>query len=253
MAAPDPRRAADARRSLRAQGVEVLLEDNHLLVVAKPAGLLSQGGPTGETSLVDLLARYRQAAEEKQGAAFVGLVHRLDRNVSGVVACAKTSKAASRLARLFRERDPALEKRYLAWVAGVPSTKSGELKDDLSRRGGVTRAVGEDEDDEGPTREAHLAWTLQAKGRDAARLEVELKTGVTHQIRAQLAGAGLPLHGDAKYGGPRGARVALHAWRLAFPHPVSGARTQVTAPVPEDLLALDRRLACEPPAMVAGG
>ncbi len=252
MAAPDPVHVAAARRRLERAGVEVLLEDNHLLVVSKPAGLLSQGGPTGETSLVELLEAYRREAEAKSGAAFVGLVHRLDRNVSGVVATAKTSKAASRLARLFRERDPALSKDYLAWVAGVPADPGGELRSELLRQGGITRAVG-DEGDEGPGREAHLVWTLLARGPKAARLRVELKTGITHQIRAQLSTLGFPLLGDAKYGGPPGKRVALHAWRLAFPHPVGGAGMEALAPLPADLLALDKRLRLDPPAGARGG
>ena len=252
MAAPDPAHVAAARQRLAQAGVEVLLEDNHLLVVSKPAGLLSQGGPAGETSLVELLEAYRQQAEGKAGAAFVGLVHRLDRNVSGVVATAKTSKAASRLSRLFRERDVELSKDYLAWVAGVPVGLAGELRSHLLRLGGITREVAE-EGDEGPGREAHLVWSLLARGRDAARLRVELKTGVTHQIRAQLSMLGFPLLGDTKYGGPRAKRVALHAWHLAFPHPVGGARTHAKAPIPAELLALDRRLGLDPPAHPLGG
>ena len=141
MATPDPAHVAAARRRLKRAGVEVLLEDNHLLVVNKPAGLLSQGGPRGETSLVELLEAYRREAEAKAGAAFVGLVHRLDRNVSGVVATAKTSKAASRLARLFRERDAALAKDYLAWVVGTPTAPGGELRSRLLREGGDRKSV----------------------------------------------------------------------------------------------------------------
>jgi 23S rRNA-/tRNA-specific pseudouridylate synthase len=211
---------------------------------------LSQGDGSEAKSLVDLLAAYRREAEAKEGAAFVGLVHRLDRNVSGVVLTAKTSKAAARLARLFRERDGALEKRYLAWVVGVPQPTRGDLRSHLLRLGGLTRALdaGAEEDGEGgAAREAHLLWERRGVGAKAARLEVRLHTGVTHQIRAQLAHAGHPLLGDVKYGGPRGPRIALHAWRLAFPHPVGGARTEVCAPVPADLLALDRRRKIEPP------
>lgn len=249
MAAPDPVRLPAARQRLAGHGVTVLLEDNHLLVVAKPAGLLSQGDGSEAKSLVDLLAAYRSDAEAKSGEAFVGLVHRLDRNVSGVVLTAKTSKAAARLARLFRERDDALEKRYLAWVAGVPPEPSGELRSHLLRLGRITRAIGEggEGNDEGAARAAHLRWQRRGFGAKAARLEVLLETGVTHQIRAQLSAAGHALLGDVKYGGPKGPRVALHAWRVAFPHPVGGERIEVCAPVPADLVQLDRRLGLEPP------
>ena len=244
MAAPDETRLPAARARLMQQGVTVLVEDNHLLVVSKPAGLLSQGGPQGETSLVEVLADYRRDAEAKTGKAFVGLVHRLDRNVSGVVAVAKTSKAASRLAALFRERDEALEKTYLAWVAGVPAEAEGEARDRLVRGDGVTHLK---DDEEGPSRDAHLAWEVVGRGPETARLLIRLHTGVTHQIRAQLSARGLPLLGDPKYGGPTGARPALHALRIRFPHPVGEAPVVAEAPVPADLLALDRRHAIRPP------
>lgn len=261
MAAPDPDRAARARRGLARAGVTVLHEDNHLLVVVKPAGLLSQGGPAGQASLVEAVSAYRREAEGKPGAAFVGLVHRLDRNVSGVLVVAKTTKAASRLSALFRDRDAALRKTYLAWVAGVPREARGEARDRLERSGGVTRPVGGGGDGggaggdeglgagetEGQGRLAWLGWERDGAGPDAARLRVTLHSGATHQIRAQLAARGHPLQGDLKYGGPPGPRPALHAWQLAFPHPVGGGLVAFTAPVPPDLLRLDRRLGLRPP------
>ena len=177
----------------------------------------------------------------------MGLVHRLDRNVSGVVVTAKTSKAASRLARLFRERDEALEKRYLAWVTGVPPEpqRRAALAPRCAwgaSRGRWTKAA----------RRARRArrislWQRRGFGAKAARLEVRLQTGVTHQIRAQLAAAGHPILGDVKYGGPKGPRVALHAWRVAFPHPVGGARTEVVRACARRSRPLDRRLRLEPP------
>lgn len=234
--------------------MQVLLEDNHLLGVSKPAGLLSQGGPRGETSLVEALDRYRRDAEGKAGAAFVGLVHRLDRNVSGALVVAKTSKAAARLAALFRERDTALAKTYLAWVRGAPLSGQPdgevELVDRVARSRGVTRVLAPD--DEGPeeaddVREVRLRLSVQARAPGSARLVVHLLSGATHQIRAQCAAQGWPLYGDAKYGGPPGERVALHARSLAFPHPVGGAPVRLEAPVPPDLVALDRRLGLRPP------
>ena len=129
MTAPtaDPARLARARARLAAAGVEVLHEDHLLLGVAKAAGVLSQRGPQGETSLVERIDEYRREAEGKPGRAFVGLVHRLDRNVSGAMVVAKSSKAASRLSAAFRARAASaslptsqVEKTYLAWVAGAP-------------------------------------------------------------------------------------------------------------------------------------
>lgn len=252
MAVPDPARVGPARERLLRDDVQVLLEDNHLLVVGKPAGLLSQGDGSEDRSLVDLLAAYRSQAEGKQGAGYVGLVHRLDRNVSGVVITAKTSKAAARLAAALRERDVRLVKEYLAWVRGVPDSASGTLEGRLAREGRTTRVLAQEEDDEAGA-PARLAWTRQAAGPEAARLLVRLETGVTHQIRAQLADAGHPLLGDVKYGGPPGPRIALHALRVEFPHPVGGAPVVVAAPVPKELLALERRLGIEPPASARGG
>jgi 23S rRNA pseudouridine1911/1915/1917 synthase len=233
-----------ARAAIERRGIRILAEDNHLLVLAKPAGLLSQGGPSGETSLVELVEAYRREAEGKSGRAFVGLVHRLDRNTSGVIVVAKTSKAAARLSRCFRERAAELEKTYLAWVVGRPVSDEGDLALRLAREGRVTRPASEG--DEG-AREARLSYRVEARSSAASRVRVRLDTGLPHQIRAQLAAAGHPLLGDPKYGGPPGPRLALHALSLAFPHPVGDAPLRFAAPVPSDLLALDRRLLLSPP------
>ena len=259
MSAPtaDPVRLAGARARLAEHGVDVLYEDHLLLGIAKSAGVLSQRGPAGEASLVERIDRYRRDAEGKAGRAFVGLVHRLDRNVSGAMVVAKTSKAASRLSNAFREHE-GVEKTYLAWVAGEPeadrATLTSVLVRDYVRR--VTRVEetpspraakdAPDEDDAGGV--ATLAYEVDARGKGCARLVVHLRTGATHQIRAQLAREGLPLVGDAKYGGPpapasaRCDRPALHARRLVVPHPTSGEPVRIGAPVPDDLRRLDRAL-----------
>ena len=267
MTAPtaDPARRARARARLAAAGVEVLHEDHLLLGVAKAAGVLSQRGPQGETSLVERIDEYRREAEGKPGRAFVGLVHRLDRNVSGAMVVAKSSKAASRLSAAFRARAASaslptsqVEKTYLAWVAGAPPRDAATLVDRLVRDDDrrVTRAAGPpdaDDEDAPPALPSSLSYEVVARGEGCARLLVRLHTGVTHQIRAQLSAAGLPLFSDAKYGGPRAPpsarcdRPALHAWRLVVPHPVGGAPVAIEAPVPDDLRRLDAALRLSPP------
>jgi len=250
----DPRRLAAARRRLAAAGVVVLYEDHLLLGISKGAGVLSQPGPAGEASLVEWIDAYRREAEGKTGRAFVGLVHRLDRNVSGAMVIAKSSKAASRLSAAFRDHDR-VEKTYLAWVVRGPSSDRGTLRSTLVRDEATrkTRAVepadAAGDEDELAGREAVLDFEVEARGHGAARLRIALKTGATHQIRAQCAAAGFPLLGDAKYGGPpapasvRCDRPALHALRLVVPHPVGGAPVTIEAPLPEDLARLDRALA----------
>jgi 23S rRNA pseudouridine1911/1915/1917 synthase len=233
----------EARSPLARHGVAVLHEDNHVLGVSKPAGLLAQGGPKGVLSLVDLVEAYRRETEGKPGRAYVGLVHRLDRNVSGALVIAKTSKAASRLSEAFRERSPGLRKTYLAWVEGVPLEPRGVLEHRLTRAARVTREADEGDEDARPAR---LVYEVEGWGPNVARLRIDLETGVSHQIRAQLAAAGHPILGDEKYGGPRGDRPALHALRLAFPHPVGGRPVELVAPVPEDLVLLDRALGLRP-------
>jgi 23S rRNA pseudouridine1911/1915/1917 synthase len=262
----DPAALAAARRRLEREGVLVLFEDHLLIGLSKAAGVLSQGGPAGERSLVDLLDAYRRETEGKPGRAFVGLVHRLDRNVSGAMVVAKSSKAAARLAQAFRERE-GVEKTYLAWVAGTPpaarGTLRGVLERDEARRVTHARPLpgdGEDGDDgEDGGRVALLDWEVEARGEGAARLRVRLHTGRTHQVRAQLSAAGMPLFGDAKYGGAdaparaRCARPALHAARLVVPHPVGGAPLAIEAPPADDLLRLDAALGLSPPAGRAAG
>lgn len=265
MSAPiaDPAALAAARRRLAGAGVVVVAEDHLLLGVAKAAGVLSQPGPEGVVSLVELLGDYRRDVEGKPGRAFVGIVHRLDRNVSGALVVAKSSKAASRLSAAFRARDQ-VEKTYLAWVTRGPDADAGELRGTLVRDDArrVSRMVaapsddaeaGDDAPPDGEGREARLDFTVEARGGGAARLRIALRTGATHQIRAQCAAAGFPLLGDGKYGGPAGLasaridRPALHARRLVVPHPVGGAPVEIEAAVPDDLRRLDRALGMRPP------
>jgi len=209
----------------------VLFEDNHLLALHKPAGLLVQGDRSGDPTLLDAARDYLREAYAKPGNVYVGLVHRLDRNVSGVVLLARTSKAAGRLAAAFREGR--VGKHYLAVVHGAPPADDGELEAWLASRAdsrGVTRAA------VAPfpgAKEALLRYRVRERRAGLSLVEVELVTGRRHQIRAQLALSGCPLLGDVKYGAPAGLpdhRLGLHASRLELAHPVGGRPLAITAP-----------------------
>lgn len=239
----DPHRL-EVWREFKRKGLEILYEDNHVLVVNKPAGLLSQGDKSGHSSVVDWVEAYRRASEKKEGRAFVGIVHRLDRNVSGAMVVAKTSKAAGRLAEQFRSRHDALEKTYLAWVDRPMEQDAGELVHMLRRQKGMTRAAGDGDPD---ARRAELRYEVEARSHRASRVQVQLVTGIPHQIRCQMFLAGHPLVGDFKYKGPPGKRPGLHSLVIAFEHPTKKTPVRVAAGVPADLVKLDTRLGLSPP------
>ena len=215
--------------------MRVLHEDNHLLVVEKPAGLLVQGDRSGDRTLLDEARKYLKVKYAKPGNVYIGLVHRLDRNVSGVVVLARTSKAAGRLSARFRAGE--VGKTYLAVVEGRPPGGDRELRSWLAAAGdarGVTRAAA------GPfpgAKEALLRYRVLESEADSSLLEVRPVTGRRHQIRAQLALAGWPLLGDVKYGAGRrlpGRRIGLHAWKIVFPHPVGGRPLEIVCEPPVD-------------------
>jgi len=213
-----------------AEGLVILHEDNHLVAVDKPAGLLTQPAAAGDDSLLERVRAWLKARYDKPGNVYVGLVHRLDRNVSGVVLFARTSKAASRLSAAFGGRD--VDKRYLAVVEGVTAASATLSHTLVEQDGGAVVGPG--------GKPARLAFTRLAATATASLLEVQLMTGRKHQIRAQLAAIGHPLVGDPRYGrrSPLIARPALHAARIAFDHPVRREPMVVAAPLPADLLAL---------------
>ncbi len=213
----------------------VIHEDNHLLVVMKPAGLLSQGDRSGDVSLVDVAKADLKQRHQKPGNVYLGLVHRLDRNTSGVMVLAKTSKAAGRLAAQFREKT--VTKTYWAVIHGHLSEKTGDLKAHLSAKGdaqGKTRAQLQ------PffgSKEAHLKFRVLDQSGDLSLVEIQPITGRRHQIRAQMALVGCPLLGDVKYGSevrlPR-RRLALHAESLILSHPIGGSEIVFRVDLPAD-------------------
>jgi 23S rRNA pseudouridine1911/1915/1917 synthase len=212
--------------------LHVLYEDNHLLVVVKPAGLPTMGTPDGLPTLLTLAKEYVKDRYQKPGNVYLGVVSRLDAPVTGVVVLARTSKAAARLTEQFRTR--AIEKSYWAIVEGVVESFNGVLvdwlrEDERHRRMHIV----------GPTmpgaKEARLAYRRLSLIRNNSWLEVELETGRKHQIRLQLSNHGHPIIGDRKYGSvvSFSQGIALHARRLVISHPTTGERLDFEAPLPE--------------------
>jgi len=202
----------------------IIYEDNHLLIVQKPPGRLTQPDGSARPDLLTWAKSY--LARNKPGRAFVGLVHRLDQAVGGVMALAKTSKAAARLSQDFRERRTG--KLYLALVTGEPDADEGHLVQHLVRDGDLTRAARPGE----TGTEAALTWRLRRRAGHLSLLEVALETGFKHQIRAQLAYLGLPVAGDVRYHSPLigpGPAIGLWARSLTLAHPTRQEALTFTA------------------------
>ena len=211
----------------------VLYEDNHLLVLEKPACLPSVPDASEDPSLLDWGKQWVKETYEKPGAVFLGVVHRLDRPVSGVVLFARTSKAADRLTAQFRERT--VEKTYLGVVAGSNLEGSGCVDQWLSKDAEANRVHGVAEGDEG-ARRAVTEWRVVERRGDLTLLELQPKTGRSHQLRLACRSLGAPLAGDLKYGAPNplpDKSIALHAARLACDHPTKGERMEFSARPPE--------------------
>jgi 23S rRNA pseudouridine1911/1915/1917 synthase len=209
----------------------VFFEDNHLLVVYKPAGLIMQRDHKNKANLLDLAKGWIKTRYDKPGSAFAGLVQRLDGPVAGVVVVARTSKAASRLSAQIREGT--VEKSYLAVVEGRPPHEAGRLENNLVRDGRKSRIVMASEQG---SQYAGLTYRRIASRKEASLLEIGLETGRRHQIRVQLAGIGCAIVGDATYGASQSmahGRIALLARRIAFDHPTRKERMTFESPTPE--------------------
>ncbi len=215
----------------------VLFEDNHLLVVNKMPSEIVQGDKTGDVPLVDEARSYIGKKYNKPGDVFLGVVHRIDRPVSGVVIFARTSKALARMNALLR--DKRIRKSYLAVVKNKPPQTSGKLVDYLVKNENQNKSYVVEESRPG-ARKAELVYQLAGRSDRYYLLEVELLTGRHHQIRVQLASAGCPIKGDVKYGYDRpnrDASIHLHARSVAFEHPVRRQDLKITAPfTPHDRL-----------------
>lgn len=211
----------------------ILYEDNHLLLVNKRVSQIVQGDKSGDRSLDRLLKDFIRERDKKPGEVFLGIPHRLDRPVSGVVVFAKTSKALSRMAGLFKEKK--VEKIYHAIVEKCPEPHAGTLEHYLTRNTRQNKSYVHRQE----VRESKLALLHYRKLASSDRyhlLEVELETGRHHQIRAQLAGIGSIIKGDRKYGAKRSnpnGGISLHARKISFIHPVKKEPLEVTAPYPK--------------------
>ena len=215
----------------------VLYEDNHLIIVNKQAGEIVQGDKTGDTPLSDIVKDWLKEKHNKPGNVYLGVVHRLDRPVSGVVLFAKTSKALPRLNKMFAGHEN-VSKTYWAIVQNRPQVPEGTLTHCLTRNEKNNTARAYDREVPG-AKKAVLDYRLIASGDRYHLLEIHLHTGRHHQIRCQLAKMGCPIKGDLKYGAPRSnpdGSISLHARNLTLEHPVSHESISVTAPVPNDTL-----------------
>lgn len=210
----------------------ILHEDNHVLVFDKAVGEIVQGDKTGDECLAETLKAFIAQRDGKPGKVFLGVPHRLDRPVSGIVVFAKTSKSLSRLADMFRSGD--VHKTYWALCCHAPVRESGELTGWMVRNERLNKSFLVKEGTPG-AKLARLTYRLAARTERYFLIEVQLLTGRHHQIRCQLSGMGCPIKGDLKYGAPRSnpdGGISLHSREITFIHPVRKEEIRVTAPVP---------------------
>lgn len=214
----------------------VLYEDNHLMVVNKEPGEIVQGDKTGDEPLVETLKRWLKEKYGKPGNVFLGVVHRLDRPVGGVVVFAKTSKALTRLNEMFRKGE--VHKTYWALTRNKPTAPAARLVNWITTVEKTNKSTAHARPVAG-AKEAALSYAHRASSDRYHLLEVNLETGRKHQIRVQLSAAGMPVKGDLKYGDKRSnpdGSISLLARRIRFEHPVSHEMIDITAPLPPDKL-----------------
>lgn len=224
--------------------MDILYEDNHIIIVNKRPGEIVQGDKTGDEPLAETLKRYIKERDCKPGNVFMGVVHRLDRPVGGVVIFAKTSKALSRLNEMLRLGQ--IHKTYWALTRGVPEKDEATLTHYITTVERNNKSYASLTPKPG-AKEARLHYKLLARGDNYSLLQVELLTGRKHQIRVQLSSIGCPIKGDLKYGDKRSnpdGSISLLARNIQFEHPVSHIKIDVTAPCPnqEPWLSLTNNL-----------
>jgi len=216
--------------------IEILFEDNHLIIINKKAGDIVQGDKTGDKTLGDFVKDYIKEKYKKPGSVFIGVVHRIDRPVTGIVVFARTSKALERMNELFREKK--VQKTYWAVVKNKPSDEAGSLIHYLKKDEVKNKSKAFDKEVPGSLR-SWLDYKLISQSDKYFLLEINPLTGRHHQIRAQLAAIGSPIKGDVKYGFDRtneDASIHLHARKISFTHPVRKEIINIVAPVPDENL-----------------
>ena len=218
--------------TFRLPSLSVLYEDNHCLVVDKPARVLSMGDETGEPTILEQAREYLKEKYQKPGNVFLGVVHRLDRPTSGVLLFARTSKAASRLSDQLRRH--AMRKTYQARVEGVPRPAEGSLVCHLYKNREKNLVSVVPKSTTGAQR-AELSYRTLSSAGGNSLLEIVPETGRSHQIRVQIADLGTPIVGDQKYGAKTilDGSILLHACSLEFEHPTRKEWIRVEAPLPE--------------------
>jgi 23S rRNA pseudouridine1911/1915/1917 synthase len=216
--------------------MQIIYEDNHIIIVAKQSGEIVQGDKTGDTPLSETVKAYIKEKYQKPGAVFLGVVHRLDRPVSGLVVFARTSKALTRLNKMFAEGE--VHKTYWAIVKNTPQANEGTLEHWLVRNEKQNKSYAYNQEKPN-AKKAILKYKVIGHSDNYTLLEVQLMTGRHHQIRCQLAAMGCPIKGDLKYGAPRSnpdGSISLMSRRVEFTHPVSKETIIAEAPILKDPL-----------------
>lgn len=218
------------------ENLQVLFEDNHLIIVNKRSGDITQGDKTNDKPLSDVVKEYVKEKYNKAGNVFLGVVHRLDRPTSGVIIFARTSKALERLNKMLR--DKTICKTYWAVVKEYPKKEKGTLINFLKKnpKNNKSSVYSKEIPD---SKKAILHYNVLKKLDNYSLVEIDLETGRHHQIRAQLSFIGFPIKGDLKYGFNRSNKdgsIHLHARKIVFIHPVTKEELSVTAPVPKEVI-----------------
>ncbi|MDG1037628.1 MAG: RluA family pseudouridine synthase [Polaribacter sp.] len=218
------------------ENLQILFEDNHLIIVNKRAGDITQGDKTGDKPLSEVVKEYIKNKYNKPGDVFLGVVHRLDRPTSGVIIFARTSKSLERLNKMLR--DKTIHKTYWAVVKNSPKKVKNTLVNYLKKNPKNNKSTAYSKEIQG-SKKAILHYTVLKKLDNYSLIEIDLETGRHHQIRAQLAYIGSPIKGDLKYGFDRSNKdgsIHLHARKIKFTHPVSKEPINISAPTPKEVI-----------------
>jgi 23S rRNA pseudouridine1911/1915/1917 synthase len=218
------------------ENLQVLFEDNHIVIVNKRAGDITQGDKTGDKPLSEVVKEYIKDKYNKPGDVFLGVVHRLDRPTSGIIIFARTSKSLERLNKMLR--DKTIHKTYWAVVKNHPKKEKDTLINYLRKNPKNNKSTAYTKEIEG-SKKAVLHYTVLKKLDNYSLIEIDLETGRHHQIRSQLSTIGSPIKGDLKYGFDRSNKdgsIHLHARKIKFTHPVSKELINITAPTPKEVI-----------------